>query len=55
MAMVFNATFNNILVISLRLVLLMEETGLHEKTTDKFYHSRLYQVSEIFNYSILWV
>ena len=61
MAMVFNATFNNILVISLRLVLLVEETGLHGKTTDlpqvtdKFYHARLYQVSEIFNYSILWV
>jgi hypothetical protein len=33
-AMVFNATFNNILVISLRPVLLVEETGLHGKTTD---------------------
>jgi hypothetical protein len=50
MAMVFNATFNNILVISLRPVLLVEETGLHGKTTDlpqvtdKLYHARLYQV-----------
>ena len=32
--MVFNATFNNILVISLRSVLLMEESGGPEKTTN---------------------
>ena len=32
--MVFNATFNNIPVISWRSVLLMEETGYVEKTTD---------------------
>ena len=45
MAMVFNATLNNISVISWRSVLLMEETGVvEEKTTDlsqvtdKLYH-----------------
>ena len=32
--MVFNATFNNISVISWRSVLLVEETGVAEKTTD---------------------
>ena len=32
--MVFNATFNNISVISCRSVLLVEETGYPEKTTD---------------------
>jgi len=32
--MVFNATFNNISVISLRSVLFVEETGISEKTTD---------------------
>jgi hypothetical protein len=32
--MVFNATFNNISVISWRSVLLVEETGVLEKTTD---------------------
>jgi len=32
-AMVFNATFNNILVISRRSALLVEETGLHRKTS----------------------
>ena len=32
--MVFNATFNNISVISWRLVLLVEETGVPQKTTD---------------------
>ena len=42
--MVFNATFNNISVISWRSVLLVEETGIPEKTTnlpqvtDKLYH-----------------
>jgi hypothetical protein len=48
--MVFNATFNNISVISWRSVLLMEETGVRylEKTsdlpqvTDKLYHMMLY-------------
>jgi hypothetical protein len=48
--MVFNATFNNISVISCRSVLLVEETGVQEKTTDmpqandKLYHLILYRV-----------
>jgi hypothetical protein len=45
--MVFNATFSNISVISWWSVLLVDETGVHEKTTDlsqvtdKFYHMLL--------------
>jgi len=46
--MVSNATFNNILVISWRSVLLVEEIGVHEENiqqvTTKLYHIMLYQV-----------
>ena len=48
---VFNATFNNISVISRQSVLLVEETGVprenHRPTavTDKLYHIMLYQVN----------
>jgi hypothetical protein len=44
--MVFNATFNNISVISWRSVLLVEEAGIpgeyHRPVTDKLYHIMLY-------------
>jgi len=45
---VFNATFNTLLVISCRSVLLLEETGVagenHRPVADKLYHIMLYRV-----------
>jgi hypothetical protein len=46
--MVFNATFNNVSVISWQAVLLVEKTGVKTndllQVTDTFYHIMLYRV-----------
>ena len=42
--MVFNATFNNISVISWQSFLLVEETGVPVEVTDKIIHIMLYRV-----------
>jgi hypothetical protein len=41
--MVFNATFNNISVISWLSALLVEETTILSRVTDKLYHIMLYR------------
>ena len=46
--MVFNASFNNISAISYQSALLMEETGVQQKTTD------LSQVTEKLNHIMLY-
>ena len=42
--MVFNATFNNISVISSRSVVLMEKNADLSEATDRLYHIMLYRV-----------
>ena len=52
--MLFNATFNNISVIIWQSVLLVEETGVPEKTTDidKLYHIMLYHLNGIRTHNV---
>jgi hypothetical protein len=52
MVMVFNATFNNISVISWRQLLLKEKTIDLPQVPDKLYHIMLYQVHFTMNQGI---
>ena len=49
MAMVLNATFNNITVISWRSFLFVEETGENHKSLTKLYHIMLHRVQLAMN------
>jgi hypothetical protein len=51
--MVFNATFNNITVISWRSVLLMEKTTVQPQVTDKLYPIVWYLIEDIFCFYIV--